>query len=324
MNLALYSALLGSLQVVNPRTGRLDADDTAFLARQIEHVRSTIYERRFPALLARTFLPTATDVPSWASHVVEVQYDSAGRAKVIANGSDDFPRVDVVASESAFKVVSIGDAYGYTLMDLRQALATGTPLQDRKGATARRVIETGIDEILATGQLDTVEQAFGMVGFLNASAVDDVAPDNDPWASATPDEMVADMNKLVDAPSENTNEVFETTDLILSPALFRLVNKTKMGSGTDTTTLEFFKKTNPGVSVHKWHRCAGAGAEGKDRIVAYHKSPEVIEALVTQEFEQLPPQVRNLETLILCHARCSGVRIHHPMGINYMDLTAPT
>jgi hypothetical protein len=330
--LAMYGHLFGQQGITyefGPKKGqRIDAGDTAFLARQVEVVRAKVFEVQVAELLARTFLPTATDLPSWASHVVEVIYDSAGRAKVVSGGSKEFPRVDVIASESAYKVISLGASYGWNLIELRQAIGTGIPLAERKGMTAKRVMNAGIDEVLATGSLVTVDQTlFGSVGFLNAAAVTILASAAGSWATALTTDagkaaVILDINNGIAAANQNTLQVFSTTDVILAPAKYDLLATTPRSSLSDETMLSFLERVNKGVTFSKWHRLTAAGAGGKDRIVFYSKSPEVIEAIVPQEFEQLPPQVDGLETLTLCHARCGGVRIHQPKAIYYQDPTS--
>lgn len=329
--LAMYGHLFAQLGITHefgPKKGqRIDANETAFLARQVEVVRAKVFEVKVAELLARKFLPTATDIPSWASHVVEVIYDSAGRARVVSGGTKEFPRVDVIASESAYKVVSVGASYGWNLMDLRQAIGLGVPLSERKGSTARRVIDAGIDEVLATGALATVDQtAFSAVGFLSASAVTILASAAGSWATALTTDagkanVILDINNGIAATNQNTLQVFSCTDVILAPAKYDLLATTPRSSISDETMLSFLQRVNPGVTFSKWHRLTAAGGSGKDRIVYYAKTPEVIEAIVPQEFEQLPPQIDGLETLTLCHARCGGVRIHQPKAIYYQDPT---
>lgn len=318
-----YDALFAAMGLdINPRTNvRVDASDTAFLTRQIEHVRSKIYEVKTPELKALQFVPMATDVPAWASHVVQVAYDDAGRARIVQNAADDFPRVDVVASESAFKIVSLGAAYGWDLAAMQQALATGVPLADRKGRTCRRVIATGIDEITATGKLDTVGQTFGMVGFINSADVDIVTMASaGQWDDEPADVIIADVGKLISAVSQDTNEIFSCTQVLFAPALFDFIAQRPRSTTSDTTILEFLKRTNPGVSFDKWNRLKNAGASSKHRMVAYAKTPEVVEAVVPVDFTQLAPQVRNLETLVLCYARAGGCRFHHPKAVKYGDI----
>jgi hypothetical protein len=329
---AAYEALYGRLGLTHHEFGakagqRLDANDTAFLTRQIEVVRAKVFEVKVGPLQARQFLPTATDIPAWASHVVEVIYDSTGRAKVVNGRTKDFPRVDVVASESAYKVVSLGAMYGWDLLALRQAIGTGIPLTERKGVTARRVVDAGIDEVLATGKLASVDQdAFGMIGFVNASAVTIAASAAGSWATALTTDagkasVILDINNGIANIRQTTLDVFNCTDVLLAPAKYDLLATTPRSATSDETMLSFLQRVNPGVTFSRWHRLTAAGAGGKDRIVYYAKSAEVIEAIVPQEFEQLPPQVDGMETTVVCHARCGGVRIHQPKAIVYQDPT---
>jgi hypothetical protein len=306
----------------NPRTGaRFDASDTAFLTRQIEHVRAKTYEIKTPSLDALQWVPLASDVPAWASHVVSVIYDDAGRARVISNSGDDVPRVDVTVKEEANRVVSLGAAYGWDLWAMQQALATGVPLSDLKARTCRRVIATGIDEIVATGQLTTTGQTFGMVGFVNASAVTiETMASAGQWDDEPADTVIADVTKLISKINQDTKQVFVATQVLMAPELYNHIAARPRSTTSDTTILEFLRRTNPGVSFDFWHRLSNAGASSKHRMIAYAKTPEVVEALVPVSFTQLAPQVRNFETLVLAYARCGGVRFNHPTAVRYGDI----
>lgn len=313
-------------QLIGEGGKRFDANETAILTRQIEFVRAKVFEVRYASLLALNFLPVMSDIPSWASNVIQVVYDGVGQAKIIGNGAKDIPRVGVIASEQSLKVVSVAAAYAWDLMDLRAAIGTGVPLQDRKALLARRTIDTAIDEILATGSLAT-SGAFipqvntGFTGFVNSSAVPVFTNTTGSWASATPDAIIAEVSAVIVTPSQATKQIFATTDVVMAPAKYDFIAQKARAIGTDTTILEFLQKTNPGVTFSKWHRLTAAGAGGKDRIVAYAKTPEVIEGIVPLTFEQLPPQVDGMETSVIVHARCGGVDIHHPNAMVYDDPT---
>lgn len=321
--LARYDSLWSQLDLRSDDGRRYDANETAILTRQAEFVRSKVFEVKVASLLGLSFVPLATDIPSWVSHVIEVVYDSAGQAKIVGNASDESPRVDVIASEQTAKVLSLSAAYGYTLMDLRAAIGTGIPLTERKGLTARRVIDTAIDEIIATGILASANQTnTGLTGLINASAVPIVASSAGSWAAATADAIIQEVNSLIVTPSQSTKQIFATDTVILAPAKYDFIAQKPRNSTSDTTVLEFLKRVNPGVNFEKWHRLTAAGAGAKDRTLAYAKNPEVLEAIVPLQFEQLPPQLKNFDTVILCHARCGGVDIHHPAAMAYMDPTS--
>lgn len=318
-----YASLLS--RFTNTAGRRFDSDETAILTRQLEFVRTKVFEVQYAALLALSFLPLMTDLPSWVSNVIQVVYDGTGQARIIGNaGSDDIPRVGVTATEQTVKVVSVAASYAYMLMELRAAVGTGVPLTDRKALLMRRVIDASLDELLATGSLSTLQlpQAnTGMTGFINASAVPVYTTAAGSWASATSDAIITDLTGIIVTPSQTTKQIFSTTDVIMAPAKYDFIAQKARASGTDTTVLEFIQRINPGVKFSKWHRLTAAGSGGKDRIIAYTKSPEVVEGIVPITFEQLPPETRGFETSIIGHARCGGVDWHQPDAGVYADPT---
>lgn len=324
MSHRLDAKKLARVQAICDQLGiRTDANETAFLTRQIEHVRSQTFEVMYGPRLARDFLPSATDIPGWASYIVEVIYDSFGRAKVVAPGATDLPRVDMTVSESTYKVVDLGAAYGWTLRELEQAVGTNTPLSAKKAEYCKIAIDTGLDELLFNGKLTSVDQTvLGMVGIANHASVPIVASVNagSTWVALDAAKILTDLNTLLSTVSQNTLQMFEANQIILPPREYDHIARLRVSTLGNQTVLQAFKETNPGVNVAKWFRLTGAGASGENRIIAYNKSPAVLEAIVPQEFRQLPPQVKGYETVINANARCGGVRWHHPKAAAYMDL----
>lgn len=319
---ACYAPLWGGLNLRTEEGRRYDANELSILTRQAEFVRSKTFEVAYAALKALQFIPLATDIPSWASHVVKIVFDSAGQAKIVGNGSDDAPRVDMVASEQSQKVLSLEAAYGWMLMELRAALGAGLPLSSKKGEIASRVINTAIDEILATGKLASAGQTnTGLTGFVTSGAVGIYTGVAGSWAAATADNLVKDIAGIIRKPAQDTKDVYAVTDVLMAPARYDYLATTPRSSTADTTILEFLQRTNKGVNFDTWHRLTGAGAGGKDRLIAYAKTPEVVEGIVPQQFETLPPQQKNFDTVVLCHARCAGVDIHQPKAMQYYDVT---
>ena len=90
------------------------------------------------------------------------------------------------------------------------------------------------------------------------------------------------------------------------------------------TILRSFLANNPYIrNIDQWYRLDGAGAGGKNRGIVYKRDPMVLEGVVPLDFEQLPPQARNLEFVVPCQARCGGVKIYQPSAMRYVDfLTA--
>lgn len=320
--LASYGYVLQRFTNVNGR--RLDANETAILTRQLEFVRTKVFEVRYASLLSLSFLPLMQDLPPWVSNVIEVVYDATGQARIIGNaGSDGIPRVGVTATEQTVKVVSIATSYAFQLMELRTALGTGVPLTDRKARMGRRAIDAGIDELLAFGNLSSLslpQANTGMTGFVNNSGVTTFMPTIGSWAAATADQLCTEMSNFIRSVSQQTNQQFATTDVVMSPTKYDLLATKARATGTDTTCLEFLEKVNKGVTFSSWHRLTNAGTGGTvDRLIAYAKDPEVLEGIVPIMFEQLPPEVLGFETSVILHARCGGVDFHQTKAASYLN-----
>ena len=104
-----YLQLLLAQVGMNEDSGqRVDADETHFLARQLEHVRAQTYDILFPELRARQFIPVDTSVDAAAKTVTYRTWEMFGAAAIIANYADDSPRVDRLVRETTGRVRGIG------------------------------------------------------------------------------------------------------------------------------------------------------------------------------------------------------------------------
>lgn len=298
---------------------RLDANESVMLARQLEHVYAQAFEVQYAELKARRFIPVDTSVDSAAEFFIYQMWDQFGMAKIISNYADDLPRVDLLAEEFPQKIKSLGASYGYSLMDLRRSVRHGIALDAKRARVARKAHEQAVDDIAATGNA-----AAGLPGFLNNSNVPTVSPDNAPWSAATSLEILADMNKLVESVVTATEETIEPDTLLLDRASFSIINTKPMSATGDTskTVLKYFLENNPYIkNIDQWNKLNTAGAGSTTRLVAYRRHPDVVALVIPQEFEQLPPEQRNMEYVVNTHSRIGGVRTIYPLGIAYMDGT---
>ena len=72
---------------------------------------------------------------------------------------------------------------------------------------------------------------------------------------------------------------------------------------------------------HGSERLDHAGAANKSRIYGFDRNPAVLYQVIPQDFEQMPPQPRNMAFLINCHMRWGGCVSPYPKGVAYMDGT---
>jgi hypothetical protein len=316
-------AMLSYLAVEGMKLGmRADAGESAFFARELEEVRARSYDLKLIELKGRMLVPVDNSVPPGADAVTYSQYTSSGMAKLISSYAEDFPRADIFGKQFTVHPKSLGASYGYNIQEIRAAQMTGLPLEQRRANAARRAIEEKIDKMAQIGDADT-----DCTGLLNQSAagtyvIPNGASGSQTWALKTPVEILADLNGIANSIVSTTVEVEHPDTIVLPIAQFLLISVTPWSpqNASNVTILEMFLKNNPWVSeVEPWYACKGAGSGSTDRMVCYKRDPDHIMLVIPQEFEQFPPQVKGMEFVVPCHARCAGVQVPYPLSIAYGD-----
>lgn len=305
------------------RTLILDANETAFFQRQLEHIKARTYDVKYAELRYAEFIPVSTEAGSGATTILYYTYDQVGVAKIIASYADDLPRADVFGKENRSPIRSLGDSYGYNVQEIRSAAMAGVPLTQRKANAARRAMEQAQNTIAWFG-----DSASGLLGLLNhpnitrASAPNDGTAGARTFASKTPDQIIRDLNNLANTIVSLTKGLEIPDTLLLPIAQYNYIASTPRSSTSDTTILEFFLGANPYIKRVGWlNEAAGAGVTlaGTDVAVAYRRDPDALTLEIPQPFEQFPPQERNLEFVVPCHQRTGGVIVYYPLSISVLE-----
>lgn len=302
------------------RMDNLDASENVFFSRALELVKTRTYDRKYPNLRAREFVPLDPEIDNAIETIRLRSYSQVGIARLLASYAEDLPRSDVIANEQTFGVKGIGTSYGYNLQEVRAANKAGTSLDAKKAAAARRATEVVIDRVLASG-----DAATGLTGLLNIpNALTYTVPADGTgasalWVNKTPALIVRDMVGICEYIVTQTAEVEAPNMLLLPRAQYTQIRTTRFDSNSDKTILDWFKAQYPGVAVEPWYKMLGAGAGGTQRMMAYSMTPDHLQGAVPQEFEQLPVQERGLEFIVPCHARVGGVQCYYPLSVAYGD-----
>lgn len=294
---------------------RLDANETAIFARQLEDIDSKLYEVEYPELIGTKIVPVKSDIDPGAEEYTYDVMDYAGRMAPIANYADDLPSSDLQGFEVTTKLKSWGGSYGYSIQDLRRAKMAGRPLENIKAKTQRDIAARQLDEIIFSGY-----SSLGITGLVNNANVSLVTPITGTWTSATALQILADLFKLERTAFEASKGVEMPDTLLLPTTRFSLLNQ-PLGDNADKTILDFFKSKSLFVkNVEHSFRLETANVAGTGpRAVCYRKDPTKLEALVPVEFETFPPEAKNLAFKVNAHMRCGGVIVRYPGSMRYMD-----
>lgn len=301
------------LRILNTR---YDDNTSAFLARQLTHVRVQALTVKRPPLEAFSTFPVQTDVPPGAETALQRVYDSVGMAKIISDYSDDLPRVDLYATEHPTKVYTIGLAYGYTLQEVQNAQFAGANLNSLKAEQVRRGTDRKINQIAWKG-----EKNYNIIGFLNNPNISELslkadgASGSTKFVDKTAKQIIRDVKELLATISDATNDVEKANCLYLSPDAYAHIATTPRTDVSDSTILDFIKKAFPYlIKIEERQALKGAGEGGKDLMVAGVFEPAYIKLEIPERFKQLPVEPRNLEFIVNCTSRAIGVTVNYPMA----------
>jgi hypothetical protein len=302
----------------------LDAFEGKFFLRELEKVKSKTYDILYPEYQWKTLFPIDTEAGLGAEASIYHQFDRVGAMKIIANYADDLPRSDVFGKEFISKIKSIGGSYGYSLQEVRASALANRNLTTRKASSARASYEQEMNDIAWFA--DGSAAYGGLTGFLyNPNTTKSPAPTGT-WAAATPDQIIADVNFLINNIPVVTLGVEKGTNTVVLPIQqYTLIASTKCSPDSDTTILEFLKKVHPMVNFVMANEVAGlnpapsGGAGPVDVAVAYNRNPDKFQYEHPVPFEQLPVQERNLEYLVPTHARVGSMKFYYPLSVHIIE-----
>lgn len=295
-----------------PHIFKTDAAESAFILRELEHLRSKVYETEYPENRARALLPTLNEGDG-ADFISVETTDSFGSAKIISDYADDLPRADTKSSLDSQKVRDLGTSYGVSLQEMRRAARVGKPLKERKAKAARKAIEDLIDQIAFFG-----DAKYDLKGFANhpqltvGSAAQTIAASDD-------EELMAMVNGMIAFISDVTKGVHKPDTLVLPEAQHTILTTRRL-SNSDMTVWKFLQQSQPWIKrVEAAYKLKGAGAAGADRMIAFKADPDHMYLSIPHEFEQLPEEREGLEWKTACIATTGGVIVQNATTMYALD-----
>ena len=296
----------------------LDAGESVFFNRELEHIKNASYDVKFPEYKAASgrVMPISTEAGEGADSIVYRTYEEYGIAKVIANYGDDLPRADVKGKETPSPVVTIGTSFGYNTQEVRASAKTGKRLPQRKADSARRADLQKVESIAWNG-----DASGGLQGVINYPNIQTYTVPADgigtttEWVNKSPDQILRDMNRMVDQVIETTKGIEIPNVLYMPIAQYTLISSTARSDNSDLTILEYFLRNRPGVRVDWINQLKGAGTAGADVMMAWVNDPMHLTLEIPMPFKQNPAQERGLEFVIPCESRNGGVIVYYPLSV---------
>jgi hypothetical protein len=293
----------------------------AFLVSQLAYTESQLFERMYQPMQYEQFIPIDYSAGEWADTIRYEIYDWAGRGKRISGKGKDLPLVDVAFADKQFAVCQGGIGYEYTTEELRRSAFLRRALPERRLAAAMEGYRRHMNIVGLYG-----EATSNLTGLFNNALVPTGNAPTGTWATATPDQILNDVNTLIQNVWTNTAYNDMITDIILPPLSMAKVSSTARSTTSDKTILAYVKENNVakqerGVDINftTGFGLNTAGAGSTRRMMGYVKRPERLVMHIPLPLRFLAPQPVGLSVQVPGEYKYSGVEIRYPSSAYYMD-----
>lgn len=301
---------------------RNDAATTAYVARQLEYLRPAMFEIQYPALKGKRWVPINSSMPVGAEQYTITIMDGVGEVKHVKDFAKDVSRVEVSTRQASMNVFSMAISYAWNINELRTAMYGNLPLPTKKAMLARDLMARKFDDILLTGDtLTGIKGLFNLTGTETYTVTADGTGGSATFETKNADKICRDLNGALGQVVVNSKEVHNPNTVIMPLSTMQYLGGTRVGDGTSETILAYWLRTNPYEirTAEQSLKLETAGSGNTKRIVAYEKSPQVLEAITPVEFEQFAPETFNQETQTICQMRVGGVALYMPKAVIYAD-----
>lgn len=296
---------------------RLDAMNSAFIDQELQAIEAQAYKVEYEDLKLRLFVPKKGDVPEGAETFAFKIWDVFGQADWLSNYAEDLPEQAIRCEKRVGKVEGIGNAYSYSVQDLRAAAMTNMPLDRELAETAMRTHEEKVDTAGSFG-----DTSRGFLGFCNHPDVSVMTPTAD-WDSATGSQILLDLHRMTHQIVEATKGKYQPDTLLLPLNRYNQISVKPVNASLDvrTTVLNVFLEQTKFVKRVEWFApLATAGANSLSRALCYKYDPRVVQVVIPMEPVQHEPERRGLRYVKAIESRFGGVIVRQPLAMVYMDL----
>jgi hypothetical protein len=299
-----------------------DAQQAAgFAVPALYRTHTTVFEQKYPSFDYSGLVPVNTDGDMWDIGTLVYSGDVAGKADYLGGKAFDVPNASVNFAQGLTSFHLAGVGYELSLQEVNRASRMNVSLDTRKASAARMVAEKFIYDRVIRG--DTRKNNTGLIN--NALVPTANAPTGG-WATATPAQILADVNAILNDVIVNSGETAMPNALILPTAKFLFLNNIQL-TNTGDSLLSFIKKnnsysamTNQPLDIRPSRELTQAGASNTARMVAYEKSPDNMEFYLPGMFEFMPPFATSSMTWRVDGVMNVGqLEIYRPKTVSYRD-----
>lgn len=306
-----------------------------FVTDQTFRIATEVERAEYPGIDIADLLPVETEGDPWAAGITRFTLDGTGQARWYNGGSNTMPLADINKGRVDFTYDLGALGYEFNLDDVNKARLTGLNLSDELAYFAREGAEqfiyyTGISGDQRRGLTGLINHPAIVQGYVAAVGTQNGATIGTPasrlWNNKLPQQIVDDVNNLIVAPYNATNQIL-MSDTVLMP--FTAVQKLETTTlpGQTETVMSFLLRTNSytmrtgqQLRVRGLRELETAGATGTRRMIAYARNGRVAKFHMPMPFQFLPVwQNGPMNWLVPGIFRIGGTDWTRPASATYAD-----
>lgn len=248
---------------------------------------------------------------------------------IIGGETNQIPVMQADIGKDIYKVFTWANVLKVPFVDQAKLQNIGRSLDDILDKGIRLNYNKTIDQNVYQGFSNA-----GTTGIINdpnvtAASVAAGASTSTLWNQKTPDEILNDINQAMVAgwAASQYDLSGMPNHILIPPAQYAYIVATKVSSAGNTSILEFLLNNNIGknqgidlvIAPSRW--CIGAGASGKDRMVAYVNDEDKLYFDLTVPLQRVmtQPSVQDVAYLTAYASQLGQIKFLYFQPVRYYD-----
>lgn len=295
---------------------QMRTDSIATISKTFEHLEQEIQETGFEKLKSEQFIDYDSSAPDGAETIAHEQETQLGQPDWVDDYASDLPNFTVKVEKTAVATATFGGHYHWTTDELdKAAMEPRYRLDSSRKKSAMDGMRRWHDKVAAIGSTK-----HGRTGFVNDATVPLVTPITGDFATATDDEVIADIQKLLRAVEINSGEHAVATHLGVDRTTWTRLNKPYGDNKSWTLRKWLLENEDHLKKIEQWNHLDLADAAGTGpRLVAWRKAKDVVRYNAVFLYKEEAPQKENLMTKVPVHAKTGFTEWRKPLHGAFMD-----
>lgn len=302
---------------------------------QTYNIATEVERAEYPGIDINDLLVVETRGDPWANGVTTYTLDGAGQARWYNGGANTIPLAEIQKGRTDFPFELGAMGYEFNLEEVNKARIAGINISDEKAFYARQAAEQFIYYVGITG--DTLRNIRGLInnaGIVQGNAAA-VGTGNGAvagtaasilWANKTAQQILQDINNLIVAPYNASNQILMSDTLLLPFTAMQQLDLLQL-PGTTMTLMAYIMannsytaRTGQQLRVRGLRELETAGAGGTRRMIAYSRNARVAKFHMPMPFMFLPVwQNGPMNWLVPGIFRIGGTDWLRPASATYAD-----